>query len=127
VITDGRLLARNLELETQEFDITGTGSIGFNKDLNLSVNLLLSNALSTDLIADFKEAEYLTNTQGQIEIPFSLEGTLPKTRARLDKDYVNNVIQKALLDRVKKGDLGSDIKKFFDFGKKKDAPPDTTK
>jgi AsmA protein len=127
VIDNGRLLARNLKLAAREYDITGVGSIGFDKNLSLSVNLLLSSALSTDLTADFKEAKYLANSRGQIEVPFVLEGTLPKLRAKLDQDYFSNVVQKALLDRVKQGNLGGDVKKFFDFGKKKDAPPDTTK
>ncbi len=127
VIDNGRLLARNLTLSAHEYDITGVGSIGFDKNLDLSVNLLLSSALSTDLIADFKEASYLANNRGQIEVPFALGGTLPKLHVKLDPDYVSNVVQKALLDQVKKGNLGSDLKKFFDFGKKKDAPPDTIK
>jgi hypothetical protein len=130
-IENGKLLARNLKLEAHEFDITGTGSVGIDKDLDLSVNLLLSNALSTDLIADFKQAKYLANTQGQIEVPFALEGTLPKARVRIDKDYVNNLIQKAFLDQglelLKKQNLGQDIKDFLSPAKKKDAPADTTK
>jgi uncharacterized protein YhdP len=132
VIEDGKLLARNLNLNADEYNVRAKGAVDFGRNLDLSVTLLLSKGLTADLIKDFKAASYLVNSGGQIEIPFALVGTLPKARAELDKDYVNKVIEKALVqkgfDLFEKQDLGKDVKDLFDFGKKKkeSAPADTT-
>ena len=130
VIEDGKLLARNVSLRASEFDIGARGAIGFDKSIILSANLRLSRELTADLIKDFKEAKYLTNEQGQIEIPFALEGMLPKPKAKLEKDFVNRIIEKALVqkgfDLFEKQGLGDGLKDLFG-GKKKAAPPDTTK
>jgi uncharacterized protein involved in outer membrane biogenesis len=128
VIQNGRLLARNLSLEANDFRIAGVGSIGFDKSLDLTVNMVLSDKLSADLIADFTQAKYLANNQGRIEVPFGLEGNLPKVRAKLDQDYINNLVQKALVEQIKKQTVGDGLKKLLDFGNKKQpAPADTTK
>jgi len=130
VIQDGKLLARNLNLNADEFVIGAKGALGFDKSLNLSVNLLLSRALTADLIKDFKEAQYLANDNGQIEVPFMLEGALPKPRVKLDQNYINKAIEKALVQKgfelFKDQDLGKEVKDLFNFGKKKKAPADTT-
>jgi hypothetical protein len=130
VIQDGKLLARNLNLKADEFVIGAKGALGFDKSLNLSVNLLLSRALTADLIKDFKEAQYLANDNGQIEVPFVLEGLLPKPRVKLDQNYINKAIEKALVQKgfelFKDQDLGKEVKDLFNFGKKKKAPADTT-
>jgi uncharacterized protein involved in outer membrane biogenesis len=133
VVENGKLLARNLSLKADEYDIAAKGAVGLDKSLDVSVNLLLSKTLSSDLIKDVKLAGYLANASGQIEIPFMLEGTLPKARAKIDGAYVNKVVQKALvqqgLDALQKQDVGNDIKDLFNkLGtKKKSAPADTTK
>lgn len=131
VIENGRLLARNLNLIADDFNIAAKGSVGFDRSLQLSANLLLSKQLTADLIKDFKYASYLTNASGVIEVPFALGGTLPKANATLDANFVNGVIKKAVaqqgMNLLKDQNLGKELKNLLDFGtKKKPAPADST-
>lgn len=125
VIQGGRLKARNLTLDAGDYGVLGQGSIGFDNTVDLKVTMKLSPALSKDLIADVREAKYLANTQGLIEVPFVLSGTLPKVTPGIDSKFIGEVIQRALLQK------GGDTiqKKLLDGlfgGKKTSAPPDTT-
>ncbi|MDH3215909.1 MAG: AsmA family protein [Candidatus Krumholzibacteria bacterium] len=133
MIENGKLLARNLRLSADDYSFAGQGAIDFDQNLDLSITLRLSKRLTTDLIADVKMASYLTNSDGLIEIPFALSGSFPKAQAKLDKGFVNRVVEKALVKEgldlfQKKGT--KDIRNILDFGKKDNkgtAPPDTTK
>jgi uncharacterized protein involved in outer membrane biogenesis len=134
VIENGKLLARNLKLKADEYNVSAKGGLGLDRSLDIDVNLLLSKKLSSDLIQDVKLASYLANANGQIEIPFVLEGTLPKARAKIDASYISKIVEKALvqqgLDVLQKQKGGSELKDLFNKlggNKKKDAPPDTTR
>lgn len=125
-IEGGRLKARNLTLDAGDYGMLGKGSIGFDKTVDLNVTMKLSSALSKDLMADVREAKYLANAQGLIEVPFVLKGTLPKVTPAIDSNFIGEVIQRALLQK------GGDTiqKKILDGifgGKKGSAPADTTK
>jgi hypothetical protein len=137
VIEDGKLKARNLALEASDYTLRGVGAIDFNRGLELRVTLIATSELTRDLIQDYSGVSYLTNNEGRVEIPFVLTGTLPKARIKPDPDFLNSVIQKALVgegtELLKKKGIGDGLKGIFDkFGnknkdKKKDAPADTTK
>ena len=101
-------------------------------DADKSAAFLLIQALSADLVSGFSAASLLQNNQGQIEIPFLLTGTLPNVSAKPEPDFVQKILQKALLEKGldlfgKKGSSLDDLKKeglkkLFDFGKKKKRP-----
>ena len=103
-------------MDAGDYIMQGVGSVGFDKTVDMKITMVLSRGFSADLIADIREAKYLTNSQGQIEIPFQLTGTMPKVSAGIDGNYVANLIQKALL----KDGIEEVGKKLFDdlFGGK---------
>ena len=132
VIEDGKLLARNIKLDAGDYLMLGKGAIDLNGGLDLAVTLTISQGLSADLVSGFSTASLLQNNQGQIEIPFLLTGTLPNVSAKPEPDFVQKILQKALLEKGldlfgKKGSSLDDLKKeglkkLFDFGKKKKRP-----
>jgi autotransporter translocation and assembly factor TamB len=125
VVDNGRLLARNLDLKHDEYQITGKGSIGLKRDLELTTNFVVSKKLTDDLIRNYKAVSYLTNSQGMLEVPVLLSGTLPNVRARPDSEYIKKVVGDALvedgLDRLK----NKYLKDLFPSKKKSDSKPDT--
>jgi len=101
VIDNGKLLIRNLDLNSDQYGLRGTGALDFNRGLSMDVSLTLSSALTADITKDFKPASYLTNSKGQIQVPFTVEGVLPNVNARPDQKFVNDVAQKALMGEGK--------------------------
>ncbi|UCH83935.1 MAG: AsmA family protein [Candidatus Latescibacterota bacterium] len=127
VVEEGKILARNLHLNHAEYKIKGKGALGFERDLEFRATFIASKSLTDDLIKQYDAAKYLTNEQGQIEVPVLLSGVLPSVTARPDSDYLRNVMSKALVDEgldiLKKNNLQD----LLPFGKKKEAKPDSTK
>ncbi|MFQ5510399.1 MAG: AsmA-like C-terminal region-containing protein [Candidatus Krumholzibacteriia bacterium] len=139
VIEGGKLLARNVKLDAGDYSMLGKGALDFGGGLDLNITLTVSKGLSADLVSGFSAASLLLDTQGRIQIPFLLTGTLPGVKAKPDPDFVKKVLEKALVNKGLDlfGKKGSDLeelkkdglKKFLDFGKKKKkpaAPADTT-
>ncbi|UCG53466.1 MAG: AsmA family protein [Candidatus Latescibacterota bacterium] len=126
VIQDGKLLARNLQLNHDDYRIKGRGSLDFDRGLEFVATFVVSNQLSADLINQYSAAKHLKNQQGQIEVPIVLSGTLPGVKVRPDSDYLRSVMSKALvdegLDLLKKKNL----KDIFPFGKKSESKADST-
>lgn len=98
VLENGRLKARNVALDAGNYTMTGAGSVGFDQTVDLKVTMKLTKAFSTDLIKDIKEAKYLTNSSGQIEVPFTLTGTIPNVRPGIDAKFIGAVVQRALIE-----------------------------
>jgi len=66
------------------------------------------------VIGALKEARYLADDQGRLSIPFRLTGQMPNVRAKADSDYVERVLQKAIvgegLDQLLGGAKSNDPK-----------------
>ena len=98
VIEDGKLLVRNMNVAADDYGFHGVGAIDFNKGLNLDVTMTVSKALTDDIARDFAAIKYLSNDKGQIEVPFYLQGVLPKVSVKPNQDYINGVVQNALVN-----------------------------
>jgi hypothetical protein len=122
VIQDGKLLARNFQIKGNEYIMLAKGGIGFDKSLDLAVTLRLKSEFSSDIIRDFDLAKYLANDRGEIEVPFKLGGTLDHRKVRVDSDFVNTVLNRAL---QKQG--GNIFEKFLKDLGGRNAPADTTR
>lgn len=97
VIEDGKLLVRNMAVNSKDYGFRGVGGIDFERGLNLEVTMTVSQALTADIAKDFDAVTYFANSQGQIEVPFQLQGTLPNVSIKPNSDYINDVVQKALV------------------------------
>lgn len=137
VVEQGKLKARHLKIDAGDYSMTGAGTIAFDRNLDLGLTFVASQALTADIIRDVSIAKYLTNSQGRIEIPFRLVGTLPKgVHPEPDATFVSEVAQKMLVggglekltdELIKDDKVKSGLKDLFGLGKdKKDAKRDTT-
>lgn len=99
VIENGKIMTKQIKMNTGDYAITGSGGMTFEGGLDLGGTLLLTPSLTADIIADFSLAKYLTNASGQIEIPFVASGTFPKVSVKLQSGYTQKIVEKALSDR----------------------------
>jgi hypothetical protein len=67
------------------------------KNVDLSVHLLMSRQFSTDLQAEKKNVVYLENQGGEIEIPLLVTGQLPHPMVQPDVQYL---VQRAATQAV---------------------------
>ena len=104
----GRAATDDLTLATRDYALRAKGWVGFDNRLHLDATLLVSPALTADLIASAKQVQLLANSDGRIEIPFTIRGKLRQLRVAPDADFVARTLSRAL-----QSDLGTL------FGKKK--------
>jgi len=79
-----RLVSHDITAQSPDYRLSGAGWFGFDRRLDLDVAVLLSTSLSRDLQAQKKNVVYLMNPQGQIEVPMTVSGRLPKPIVRPD-------------------------------------------
>ena len=101
----GVITISDLQMRTQDWSMIGAGVVNPDQKMNLKAKLFLSSRLSTEMTADVKEAKYLINNDGQIEIPFKVSGTLPNVKPKPDLDMIGDLLKRSLiqkgLDKVK--------------------------
>jgi uncharacterized protein involved in outer membrane biogenesis len=119
-ISDGRATTDDLLLSARDYVVNGKGYFTFEQEVDFTATLVASENLTADIIADVKEARYLTGNSGRLEIPFRLEGTLPDARPKPDSGFIANALQRAIVDKG--------LDSLFKKGKKKvgeEPVPDT--
>ena len=98
-VADGRINFKNLRMSAAEFVAVGNGWADFNRKVNFHSTLSFSQRLSADLSQSAREMKYLLNNQGQMEIPFSLTGTMPNVKAKPDANYLGQLVQRGFMGR----------------------------
>ncbi len=73
-----RLTSHDLLIKTQDYALHGDGWFDMDKNVDLLAHILLSKQFSNELIAEKKNVVYLTDRQGEIDIPLTITGALPK-------------------------------------------------
>jgi AsmA protein len=112
-IADGVARSDDLELAARDYTILGKGTYSLDNELDFTATLLASKDLSADVIADVREAKYIADAQGRIEIPFRLTGALPHVKPKPDSEFIARALGRAM--------LGKGLDKLF--GKEKPLPP----
>ena len=77
----GRIVVNRIALTARDYDIASKGWVGLDGDTNLDGLLTVSEELSSDLLAGSRPTP-ITNDRGQIEVPFTLRGTIPALELR---------------------------------------------
>jgi uncharacterized protein involved in outer membrane biogenesis len=78
VLQGPRLTTHDLNLAAADYSVLGDGWFDMDKNVNLTARILLSKAFSSELISAKHNVAYLTDPQGQVEIPLRIVGHLPK-------------------------------------------------
>ena len=73
-----RLISHDIAARTADYTILGDGWFDLDKRLDLSARILLSAALSRELVSARRNVVYLENSTRQVEIPLRITGQLPK-------------------------------------------------
>ena len=81
----GKIVVNRITFRARDYDIASKGWVGLDGDTNLDGLLTVSEDLSSDLLPGSRPAP-ITNDKGEIEVPFTLRGTIPalKLRPRLE-------------------------------------------
>ena len=85
---DGALSFTNLRVVTDSFELTGTGRVGFDGLLGCQSTLRIDPALSAAIIKSVKELQPLTDSEGRLQLPVVIQGTLPRVAVIPDVSYV---------------------------------------
>lgn len=99
-IKAGVINVQRLLMDSQDFQATGEGTVGFDQALNLKVKLNLSQALSQK-IAGSSPAARLAMTGGRLNVPLSITGTVQVPSYGLDSKALTGKIQEQVKEEVK--------------------------
>jgi uncharacterized protein involved in outer membrane biogenesis len=112
-IADGVARSDDLTLAARDYAMLGKGTYSLDNELDFNATLVASKDLSDDVIADVREAKYIADAQGRIEIPFRLTGALPHVKPKPDTEFIARALGRAV--------VGKGLDKIF--GKEKHSPP----
>ncbi len=73
-----KISTNDLKVGTQDYSILGKGWFDMDKTIDMTADIVLSQALTADIIAQKKNVVYVTNQQGLIDVPVAIRGALPK-------------------------------------------------
>lgn len=84
----GTLRFTDVRLQTDTFGIAGGGQVGLDGSVQVQSVLRIEPAFSLALIRGVAELQYLTNREGEMEIPMVIQGRLPRLALMPDLQYV---------------------------------------
>jgi AsmA protein len=99
-IKHGVIAVERLLMDSHDFQATGTGTVGFDKVLNLKVNLNLSEAISQSIAGSSPMAK-MAMTGGRISVPMLITGTTQAPSYGLDTKALGGKAQEQIKEQVK--------------------------
>ena len=120
VIAGGEARTEDLEISARDYSIFGTGSFFLDNRIDFAATLLLSKGLSTDLISEVKEIQYVADASGRVKIPFKMRGPLPGAKPKPDTQYLGQALGRAVVGKGLEGLFGG--KKTAPQGEVESAP-----
>jgi uncharacterized protein involved in outer membrane biogenesis len=97
VMTGPRMTSHDITVEADDYNVTGDGWFDMDKNVDLSLRVLMSQQFSSELQAQKKNVAYLESASGQIEIPLLIRGALPHPSIQPDVQFL---VQRAALHAV---------------------------
>ncbi len=104
-IAQGRIITDDLSIKAQDFLIFGGGTVGLDQSVDVKATFEASPGLTRDLIAELDSARYLAGASGRLQVPFRLSGVLPGAKVQPDLSFVEQALQRALVDTLTGGIL----------------------
>jgi AsmA protein len=105
-IKEGIIHVQRLLMDSHDFQAMGNGTVGFDQTLNLKVTLNLSQALSQKII-ESSPAARLVLTEGRLNVPLLITGTLQAPSYGLDSNALTGRVQEQMKEKGREviGDL----------------------
>ena len=92
---NGRIVVKEVTLKARDYDIAGKGSVALDGATDLDGVLTLSEDLSSDLFPGSRLTP-ITNDKGQLAVPFTLRGTLPKVKLQPRFKIIQTLLEKSV-------------------------------
>jgi AsmA protein len=99
-IKHGVITVEHLLMDSHDFQATGTGTVGFDKVLNLKINLNLAEAISQSIAGSSPMAK-MAMTGGRISVPMVITGTAQAPSYGLDTKALGAKAQEQIKEQVK--------------------------
>jgi hypothetical protein len=81
--------------------MNGKGSIGLDQSIAMDVGVLLSPAVTTDMVAKTQALKNLTNGKGELAIDVKVGGTLQKPSVGVDPKMLRRAAEESLKKKGK--------------------------
>ncbi len=78
VLNGIRISTRDLVVQAADYGMTGAGWFDMDKNLDISGHALLTREFSKEIVDAKHNVIYITNQDGQVDIPLTISGKLPK-------------------------------------------------
>jgi hypothetical protein len=118
-----RINTRDLVVQAADYGMTASGWFDMDKNVDLSGHALLTRQFSKEIIDAKHNVVYITNQDGQVDIPLEIAGKLPKPNVSPDLVTMAQYAGSHLLQKS-----GKDVvDKLFGKKKGKDNPLDQLK
>jgi len=111
IIRHGVAIIKRLIGNSPDFDVAGTGTIGFDKTLNMNLSVTLSEALSKSIVGSAPVAKAMM-ARGRLSVPMVISGTTQDPQYALDTIALGRNVQEQvteILGDVLKGQGGEDL------------------
>ena len=97
----GRVIIERVTLNAKDYGLTGEGSVDLDGVTEVNGVLTLSRELSADLVPPSRLGS-MANGRGEVELPFSVDGTLPDVRVKPRRQLVTRLLQGGVDGRLGK-------------------------
>jgi hypothetical protein len=87
-LSGGALRFSGLSLQSDTFGLTGQGSVGLDGSLGVQAVLRVDPQFSEALIRSVEELRALTNANGELELPLTIQGRAPRLAVLPDLQYI---------------------------------------
>ena len=96
-IADGKATTDDLTLAARDYTLKGRGVFELRNHADFTATLVLSEALTADIVGAVKEARYITDANGRLEIPARIAGPVPDLKPQPDTDFIVKALGRAAL------------------------------
>lgn len=99
-VKDGIIDVQRLLIDSQDFQATGKGTIGFDQTLRLTVTVNLSQALSEKIIGQ-SPVTRLMRSEGRLSVPLLIGGTVQAPSYGIDSNALTGKVQGQVKEKMK--------------------------
>jgi len=103
VINGPRIISHDIVMKTADYALNGDGWFDMDKNIDLTARILLTQQLTREIVEQKKNVVYVTNSNGQVDIPLRITGQLPKPKVMPDvTELAQRATQRAVQEKGQK-------------------------
>ena len=115
-IAGPRIISHDIVARSTDYSIFGDGWFDLDKNLDLAAKIVMSKAFSSELVGAKHNVVYVTNNDGEIEIPVRVSGQLPHPAIAPDLGVIaqraaTHAVQGHVGELLQKKGIGGILKK----------------